>query len=243
VVNLGPTDGRLDLWALGSEEDDEPDSGWDFSRLGNPSAMRDFMTACDYCLSDCSDDGHSLDDEGCGPSRECFHVDLGGLDEGNHLGMPEDDDPPGPTPRVDILRELAVVLVPAGGQDTQLEQIREMQAKLDEEAGQLVQLRQNIKQEWAGRALAGEARHQARDVQRRITNDTRARLPPASSGVGQNMTAAAMLLRAMPELSTTEGRRIQGEIKNLLEDVAVRRAESSASRRQGCPPEHRAATS
>jgi hypothetical protein len=124
-----------------SEEDDEPDSGWDFSGLGNPSAMRDFMTACDYCLPDCSDDGHSLDDEGCGPSRECFHVDLGGHDEGNHLGMPEDDHPPGPAPRVDILRELAVVPVPAGGQDTQLEQIREMQAKLDEEARQLVQLR------------------------------------------------------------------------------------------------------
>jgi hypothetical protein len=47
----------------------------------------------------------------------------------------------------------------------------------------------------------------------------------------------------MPEPSTTEGRRIQGELKNLLEDVAVRRAESSASRRQGYPPEHRAATS
>jgi hypothetical protein len=168
----------------GSEEDDEPDSGWDFSRLGNPSAMRDFMTACDYCLSDCSNDGHSLDDEGCGPSRECFHVDLGGHNEGNHLGMPEDDDPPGPAPRVDILRELAVVPVPAGGQDTQLEQIREMQTKLNEEAGRLVQLRQNIEQEWAGRALAVEAHHQAQDVQRRITDDARARLPPASSGVG-----------------------------------------------------------
>jgi hypothetical protein len=102
----------------GSEEDDEPDSGWDFSGLGNPSAMRDFMTACDYCLSDCSDSSHSLGDEDCGPSRECFHVDLGGLDEGNHLSMPEDGDPPRPTPRVDILRELAVVPVPAGGQDS-----------------------------------------------------------------------------------------------------------------------------
>jgi hypothetical protein len=61
----------------GSEEEDEPDSGWEFSGLGNPSAMRDFMTACDYCLSDCSDNGHSLDGEGCGPSRECFYVDLG----------------------------------------------------------------------------------------------------------------------------------------------------------------------
>jgi hypothetical protein len=104
----------------GSKEDDEPDSGWDFSGLDNPSAMRDFMTACDYCLSDCSDSSHSLGDEDCGPSRECFHVELGGPDEGNHLGMPEDGDPPRSAPRVDILRELAVVPVPVGGQDAQL---------------------------------------------------------------------------------------------------------------------------
>jgi hypothetical protein len=157
--------------------------------------------------------------------------------------MPEDDDPPRHAPHVDILRELDVVPVPAGGQDTQLEQIREMQAKLDEEAGQLVQLRQNIGQEWAGRALAGEAHHLAQDVQHRITDDARARLPMASSGVGQNLATTAILLRAMPEPSTTEGRRIQGELKNLLEDTAVQQAESSASRRQGYPPEHRAATS
>jgi hypothetical protein len=228
---------------LGSEEDDEPDSGWDFSGLENPSAMRDFMTACDYCLSDCSDSSHNLGDEDCGPSRECFHVDLGGLDEGNHLGMPEDGDPTRPAPRVDILRELAMVPVPVGGQDAQLEQIREVQARLDGEVGQLVQLRQNIGQEWAGRAPAGEACHLAQDVQHRIADDARARLPPASCGVGQNLAVAAMLLRAMPEPSTTEGRRIQGELKNLLEDSAVRRVESSAFRRQGYPPEHRAATS
>jgi hypothetical protein len=106
-----------------------------------------------------------------------------------------------------------------------------------------VQLRQNIEQEWAGRAPAGEARHRARDVQRCIIDDARARLPPASSGVGQNLAAAAMLLRAMSEPSTTEGRRIQGEIKNLLEDAAVRRVKSSASRRQGCPTEHCTTTS
>jgi hypothetical protein len=104
----------------GSEEDDEPDSGWDFSGLDNPSDMRDFMTACDYCLSDCSNDSHGLGNEDCGLSHECFHVDLGGLDEGNHLGMPEDGDPPRPAPRVDILRELDVVPVPAKGQDAQL---------------------------------------------------------------------------------------------------------------------------
>jgi hypothetical protein len=118
-----------------------------------------------------------------------------------------------------------------------------MQARLAEEAGQLVPLRQNIGQEGAGRAPAGEACHLAQDVQHRIADDARARLPPASSGVGQNLAAAAILLRAMQEPSTTEGRRIQGELKNLLEDAAVRWAKSSASRRQGYPREHRTATS
>jgi hypothetical protein len=101
----------------GSEEDGEPEFCWDFSGLGNPNAMRDFMTACDYCLSDCSYGSRSLDDEDCGPSRECFHVDLGGPGEGNHFGMPENGDPLRPMPRVDILRELAVVPVPVGGPD------------------------------------------------------------------------------------------------------------------------------
>jgi hypothetical protein len=107
--------------SAGSEEEGDPDSSWDFSGLNDPGAMRDFMIACDHCLSGCSDDGHDLDDEGYGPSRECFHVNKGDHNEGNHLGMPEVDDPPGPASRVDILRELAVVPVPAGGQDIQLE--------------------------------------------------------------------------------------------------------------------------
>jgi hypothetical protein len=148
----------------GSEEDDDSDFGWDFSGLSDPSAMRDFMSACDYCLSGCSDDDHSLGDEGCDPSRECFQIDQGDHAEDNHLGMPQDDNAPVPASRVDILRELAVVPVPAGGQDTQLKKFHEMQAKLGEEAGRLVQLRQNIKQEWAGRALTGGAPHQAQDV-------------------------------------------------------------------------------
>jgi hypothetical protein len=115
----------------GSEEDDEPDFCWD-----------------------CSDGSRSFGDEDCGPSRECFHVDLGGLGEGNHLGIPENGDPPRPAPRVDILRELAVVPVPAGDQDSQLEQIREMQARLDEGAGTPEPFRRDIGQEWAGQPPA-----------------------------------------------------------------------------------------
>jgi hypothetical protein len=143
----------------GSEEDDEPSFCWDFSRLGNPSAMRDFMAVCDYCLSDCSDGSRSLGDEDCGPSRECFHVDLGGPSEGNHLGMPEDGDLPRPVPRVDIPRELAVVPVQAGAHDPQLEQIRGVQARLDEGAGALEPIRRDVGQAWAGQPPTGEIRH------------------------------------------------------------------------------------
>jgi hypothetical protein len=53
---------------MGSEEEDGPDFSWDFSGLRDPSAMRDFMSACDHCLSGYSDDGHSLDDESYDPS-------------------------------------------------------------------------------------------------------------------------------------------------------------------------------
>jgi hypothetical protein len=52
-----------------------------------------------------------------------------------------------------------------------------------------------------------------------------------------------MLLRTMPEPSTTEGRHIQGKLKDLLENAVVRRAESSASRGRGGPSEHHAASS
>jgi hypothetical protein len=62
-------------------------------------------------------------------------------------------------PRIDILRELAVVPIPAGGHDPQLEQIREVQARLDEGAGTLEPFRRDIGQGWAGQLSAGEARH------------------------------------------------------------------------------------
>jgi hypothetical protein len=168
----------------GSEEEDDPDFSWDFSGLRDPNAMRDFISACDHCLSGCSNDGHSLDDEGYDPTRECFHINQEDHDGDNHLGMPGNDGALAPVSRVEIPRELAVAQVPTGGQGTQLEQLREMQAKLDEETGRLVQLRQNLEQEWAGRALAGGARHRAQDVQRRIIDDARARLPSAFNGAG-----------------------------------------------------------
>jgi hypothetical protein len=112
-----------------------------------------------YGPSGSEDGSRSLDDEDCGPSRECFHVDLGGPSEGNLLGMPEDGDLPRPVPRVDIPRELVVVPVPVGGHDPQLEQIRGVRARLDEGAGTLEPIRRDVGQVWVNQPPAGEIRH------------------------------------------------------------------------------------
>jgi hypothetical protein len=129
---------------VGSEKEDDPDVSWDFSGLRDPSAMCDFMSACDHCLSGCSDDGHSLDDEGCDPTRECFHINQEDHDGDHHPGMPGGDGALAPASRIEIPRELPVAQVPMGDQGSRLEQLREIQAKLDKEMGRLVQLRQNL---------------------------------------------------------------------------------------------------
>jgi hypothetical protein len=52
--------------------------------------------------------------------------------------MPGNNGAPAPASRVEIPRELAEARTPAGSQGTLLEQLREMQAKLDEETRRLV---------------------------------------------------------------------------------------------------------
>jgi hypothetical protein len=47
-----------------------------------------------------------------------------------------------------------VVPVQAGGHDPQLEQIRGVQARLDEGAGALEPIRRDVRQEWAGQPPA-----------------------------------------------------------------------------------------
>jgi len=56
---------------------------------------------------------------------------------------------------------------------------------------------------------------------------------------GQNVMAATMLLRNMPEPSNSQARRIRDEVQTLLQVAAVQQAESSASRRQGAATEKR----
>ena len=63
----------------------------------------------------------------------------------------------------------------------------------------------------------------------RIHDDEGSEQPPVFNRASQNVAAVAMLVRAMPEPSSTEGRRVRGELQDLLETAAVQQAESSAS--------------
>jgi hypothetical protein len=93
----------------------------------------------------------------------------------------------------------------------QLEQIRELQDILDEERENLRLLQQTLEHERAVRAHGGGARERACDVNRHIVKDWAVE-PPAFGRASQNMVAAAMLLRNMPEPSNPKAHRARDEI-------------------------------
>ena len=55
----------------------------------------------------------------------------------------------------------------------------------------------------------------------RINDDEGSEQPPIFNRASQNVAAVVMLVRAMPEPSTTEGRWVCGELRDLLETAAV----------------------
>jgi tyrosyl-tRNA synthetase len=96
-------------------------------------------------------------------------------------------------------------------QGVQLEQIHELQDRLDEEQENLRLIQQTLEQEHAAGAHGGGARERARDVNRRIV-EGRAGEPSIFGRASQNVVAAAMLLRNMPEPSNPEACRAHDEI-------------------------------
>lgn len=85
---------------VGYEAEDDLDLSLDFSRLHDPRAMRQFLTTCDYYISEGSNDYNS-NDEGYDPTWECFHVGHEEHDEGNQRGMPQEANTPALAPHVD----------------------------------------------------------------------------------------------------------------------------------------------
>ena len=127
--------------------------------------------------------------------------------------------PPNPTPGTD-LGARGVASAPVGGHRPDLEQLDELEARLEEERTRLRQLREALVRAPSGRGDGGEARRRARDVNRRIVEDQGGDAPVFSTA-SQNVMAAALLLRAMPEPSTPEGRRVCQGLRGLLEQAVV----------------------
>ena len=85
----------------------------------------------------------------------------------------------------------------------------------------LLQLRDTLEREQRGSGDGGAARRRARNVNHRISNNEGGEQPPIFNHASQNVAAAAMLLRTIPEPSTSEGRWVHGELRDLLETAAV----------------------
>jgi DNA-binding transcriptional MerR regulator len=176
-------------------------------------------------------DSNSADDT-YDPTRECFNID------GAIASDSEDEAAVGgrnTPPQVELPaeRDEAQFLVDQG---MQLEQIRELQDRLDEERENLRLLQQTLELERAARAHGEGAQERAHDVNRRIVED-RAVKPPVFGRASQNVVMAAMLLCNMPEPSNPEARRACDEIRGLLETATMQQAESFASRRRGLASE------
>ena len=110
-------------------------------------------------------------------------------------------------------------------------QLREVKAKLDEDRERLSQLERVLEQDQP-LPHGGGACRRAREVYRQIVGDGEPEQPVSRfPRAGQNVVAATMLLRNMPEPSNSQARRIRDEVQTLLQVTAAQQADSSASRR------------
>jgi len=216
---------------------DDEWAGTDFSGCGDPETFKRFLEASNYYLGYSNSDDGSYD-----PSRECFNIEVGGAPPNAQGGAGPSrhgnaTPPPNTTPGTHPGARGAAS-APSEGQRPDLEQLNELEARLEEERIRLRQLRETLVQDQSGRGDGGEARRRARDVNRRIIEDEAGDNPLVFSMASQNMMAAALLLRAMPEPSTLEGRRVRQGLHGLLKQAVVQNTESSAlqshgTRRQG----------
>ena len=174
------------------------------------------------------------------PTRECFNVDgevattddtQDAVADGRAPVTRDDPRTPGNDGQVD----------PPAQDDkaAQLAQLRELKAKLDEDRERLAQLERALERDQP-HPHDGRARGRAREVYQQIVGDEEPE-PPVSRfpRASQNVVAATMLLRNMPEPSNSQARRIRDEVQTLLQVAAAQQAESLASRRRGAATEKR----
>ena len=155
---------------------EDPTSGedeWasaDFSGLGDPEIFTRFLEARNFCL------GYSNSDEGdYDPSRECFNLEVDGAapDAQGGVGPSKRRNvtpPPNMTPEGHPGASGAAS-DPAEARRPDLEQLDELEARLEEERTRLRQLRETLEQDQSAQGDGGVARRRARDVNRRIVED------------------------------------------------------------------------
>ena len=172
------------------------------------------------------------------PTRECFNID-------EEVETTEETQDAVAGGRAPVAREDPMTPRNNGQVDpppqedkaAQLAQLRELKAKLDEDRERLTQLERALEQDQSY-PHGGGARRRAREVHRQIVRDGEPELPFSHfPRAGQNIVAATMLLRNMPEPSNSQARRIRDEVQTLLQVTAAQQAESSASRRRGAASE------
>jgi hypothetical protein len=109
----------------------------------------------------------------------------------------------------------------------QLAQLKELQAKLDEQRQHTQELRTTLEQQRTARGA--HAQVVGRVARERILSDDNVDKPPELNMADEKLVAVAYLLQAMPEPSTTSGRYLRHKAPVLIEQAAVQQAESSAS--------------
>ena len=158
--------------------------------------MRRFLAASDYCF-----DYSDSDDEGTyDPTRECFHIELGMPRKGDEDKGAGSRSPPlegaggAAPPHIEPRAARDEDLAPEELRRLDLEQLRELQAKVEQDRLLLQQLRATLEQEQRGRGNGGTARLGARDVNRRINDDEGGEQPPVFNRASQNVVAATILV-------------------------------------------------
>jgi len=142
-----------------SSEEDEAWAGADFSGLCHPEAMRRFLAASDYYFGYSDSDDKGIYD----PTRGCFYIELGMPRAGNEDEGAANRSPPregaGDTtpPRVEPPAARNENPTHEELQGLDLEQLRELQATVEQDQLLLQQLRDTLEQEQRGRGDGGVA--------------------------------------------------------------------------------------
>jgi len=159
------------------------------------------------------------------------------LADGQNDNAPGNDENGG----VDVLanQEVVPVATPSSSSSSaarqaQLAQLKELQAKLDEQRRQTQELRTALEQQRTARGARAQVAGRA--ARKRILANDNVDKPPELKTAGEKLVAAAYLLQAMPEPSTTSGRNLRREAQVLIEQAVVQQAESSTSRMRSTVP-------